>query len=209
MPLRRKEKVICLFCLLKLPKTGFKYQTENPIEQLFRGRVSIEGANSFMYFTKSGLAQRLMHDIKYGGNQALGIQLGKFFGEALLEDPGFIKPDVLIAVPLHPTKLKKRGYNQSELIALGLSERLGIAYRTDILVRARHTDTQTRKKRYERWENMKDGFMVTGDASLRGKRLAIVDDVVTTGATLEACSEILIEELSVAVDLLTLCVAIR
>ena len=209
MPLRRKERIICLFCLLKLPRTLFKCRSDNVFEKMLKGRVRIFEASAFLYFAKSGLAQRLMHALKYGGDKALGIQLGRFFAEELIKDEQFIKPDLLVSVPLHPDKLSKRGYNQSEMIALGLSEKLGVPYRNDVLVRVRHTETQTRKKRFERWENMKDGFGVEASAGLNKVHIAIVDDVVTTGATLEVCAETLHAHLECEVSLFTLCIAIR
>lgn len=209
MPLRKKEKIICLFCLLKLPRTSFIGHSDNAMEKLFRGRIQIGEANAFLYFTKSGLSQRLMHALKYGGNRALGIYLGKLFAGELLKSETFEKPDVLIAVPLHKEKWLKRGYNQSEQIAIGMSEKLGVTYRNDVLVRARNTETQTRKKRFERWENIQDVFAVEQGLLKPGTKVGLIDDVVTTGATLEACAMVLKEKIGAEVSLYTLCMAIR
>lgn len=187
----------------------FSGRTDNAMEKLFRGRVQILEANSFLYFTKSGLSQRLMHALKYDGNKALGIYLGKLFADELLKSATFEKPGVLIPVPLHKDKLRKRGYNQSEQIAIGMSDKLGVPYRNDVLIRRKFTDTQTRKKRFERWENIQEVFEVVPGTLNPGVKVGLIDDVVTTGATLEVCAMVLREKIGAEISLYTLCAAIR
>ncbi len=139
------------------------------------------------------MTQRLVHRLKYKGKKEIGITLGKLLGRQLSESPFFRDADLLIPVPLHPAKQKKRGYNQSEVIASGMETAMKADLKADLLFRKVHTATQTRKSRYERWENVKDIFGLREAETLKDKHIILVDDVITTGATLEACAETLLE----------------
>lgn len=152
------------------------------------GRFPFEQAIAFLYFQKGSRVQNLMHQLKYNKRPEIGIMLGELFAYQLLRSEGWKKADFIIPVPLHPTKLKKRGYNQSEQISLGLASILQLPLSTNHLVRITHTETQTKKSRYGRYENLKDTFSVKNDSQLSHKHVMLVDDVMTTGATLEACS---------------------
>lgn len=207
LPLQKGEKSLCLFCVSVLPLTDFKCATDNPMEKLFQGRLPIVSANAYMQFRKGGLAQTLMHELKYNGDQALGKALGKLFGAALMHQKHWQKPEVLTCVPLHPSKERKRGFNQSVLIGQGMAESLEIPFRPDLLKRPGITDTQTLKKRYERWENMQSGF-VQGEAHTFN-HIGLVDDVVTTGATMEACGLVLQANSPAKVSVFALCISIR
>ncbi|MCF8224933.1 MAG: ComF family protein [Bacteroidales bacterium] len=184
-------EVICLACELKMPRTNFVKDPENPVAQLFWGRTKLEGATSLMRFEKGSKYQSLIHGLKYRGEKRIGLFLGKLIGKELLPT-SFSDVDFIVPVPLHPKKEKKRGFNQSEVIASGIYEITGIPVRNNILFRKQHTETQTHKNRYQRWENMDGVFEISNENGvLHNKKILLVDDVVTTGSTLEACAETL------------------
>lgn len=154
---------------------------------MFYGRVPVQKAAGYLLFEKSGKVQKILHSIKYNGNKDLAIKMGEWYGESLKAGGHFINCDVIVPVPLHKEKLSQRGFNQSEEFAIGLSKSLGIPVNSDLLVRNEYTSTQTRKSRTERWENVKDVFEVKDQAVAANKAVLLVDDVITTGATIEAC----------------------
>jgi ComF family protein len=188
-PLKVPGEVICLNCELNMPRTGYTREPDNPVAQLFWGRVWLEGATSLFRFEKGSKYQSLLHGLKYKGQKQIGIFLGRMLGAEIRGSP-YGNADLIVPVPLHWKKERKRGYNQSEIIASGVSGVTGIPLQSGVLVRNRQTDTQTLKSRFERWENMEKVFGLQKDAaSLDGKVLLLIDDVVTTGSTLEACAE--------------------
>lgn len=189
-----------------MPRTNITDFVDNPVASLFWGRVKIEMATSFFYFIKGSKYQRILHQLKYKGRKNIGFEMGKLFGSELC-DTGLSKIDAILPVPLHFTKLKKRGYNQSELIASGISEKLKKPVITDALSRVIYTDTQTRKSRFERWENVEGIFSVNNPALLVNKHILIVDDVVTTGSTIEACAHAILKVNGAKVSIATLGVA--
>ncbi len=188
-PLQRSEDTICLSCILQLPKTNFHLLPENPVLELFYGRFPVTGATAFLYFRKHGIVQKLIHQLKYHGAQEVGRKLGMLFGKDL-RDTAFVQDvDFLVPVPLHPKKLALRGFNQAEVLCLGLEKTLGIPLVKDQLARKEFTETQTRKSMYERWENVFNVFEVRDPALFEHKHILLVDDVITTGSTLEACMQ--------------------
>lgn len=203
----RGEDVLCLNCMADLPRTNYHYNQENPISQIFIGRANIALATSFCRFDKGGRLQHILHELKYKGNCEAGHKLGILFGYDLIQSPLFQNIDAIIPVPLHPRKEKKRGYNQSTEICKGLSESMNKPCVTDNLVRVVNTATQTHKGRFDRWENVSGIFKVKVPELLAGKHLLVVDDVVTTGATLEACSEPLLRIPGVRVSIATVACA--
>jgi ComF family protein len=209
MPMQRSEQHMCLYCTFRLPKTGFESGRDNPVEKIFKGRIPVSQANSFLYFKKQGMAQRLMHELKYNGNKDLGFYLGELFATELMADPGFRKPDVLATVPLHPQKMLKRGFNQSDEIAKGFSSSSGIPIANGLLKRSKNTGTQTRKKRFERWENTEDSFALNDTQMLKGKHIGLIDDVITTGATLESCASKLQQAGDTRISIFSLCITIH
>ncbi len=192
MPLYNRKEIICLNCEVKLPLTGFAKETGNQVEQLFWGRVPLLGATALFRFEKGSRYQSLLHLLKYKGRKDIGFFLGKLLGQEL-KDTIYSSADVIIPVPLHPAKERKRGYNQSEIIAEGISHIMEIPINTTMLSRCINTASQTRKNRIERWENMKDVFHLHTIPEA-GLRVLLVDDVITTGATMEACALILTED---------------
>jgi len=204
--LNRQEKVLCAHCMFHIPRTEFHNDPENPVSQLFWGRVKIEHAGSFFYFNKGSSYQPLIHKLKYSGRSDIGIEMGKLFGSELRRSV-FAMADLIIPVPLHPTKLKKRGYNQSEMIARGIAQSLVLPVNTHSLLRVESTETQTRKSRFDRFINVEGKFSIEKTSELEGKHIILTDDVVTTGSTLEACAIALLCIDGTKVSILTLAVA--
>lgn len=191
-PLQRGEEAICLNCLARLPRTRMHDLRNNRLEQLFAGRVDIEMATAFLHMPRSGLVHHLVHELKYRGNQQVGVVLGKLFGEELLRSSSMNRFDGMVSVPLHERKRILRGYNQCDAIAGGLKEAMDIPYWPDRLVRRRFSESQTRKSRMERWNNMDSIFDVQHPGELDGQHLLLIDDVITTGSTIEACCQALL-----------------
>lgn len=184
----KNEQVICIGCIYHLPYTHFHTDPENKVVKQLWGRFPFLQANALLYFAKGGKVQNLMHELKYNNNPETGFKLGEIYGNVLKGYEGWVMPDVIVPVPLHKKKLKKRGYNQSEYIAAGLAASLKIPMDNAQLFRQSETQTQTRKSRYNRYENMKDAFAVNDAPKLTNIHIFLVDDVITTGATFEACA---------------------
>jgi ComF family protein len=202
------ESVLCLRCLANLPETGFEIHPDNPAEKIFRGRLKILNGTAQYYFTKESLVQRLMHQLKYKGNKELGKQWGRLMGESLKKSKRY-DVDALIPLPLFPAKEKKRGYNQSAVICEGMKESMNIPVLYDVITRPQFTETQTKKGRIERWKNIEGKFELVHAEAIRGKHILLVDDVITTGATMEACGAELLKAENVRLSIATLCIASR
>lgn len=206
-PLQGGEEHICLQCLSSLPRTGFDYLEENPTCHLLAGKAPICHAVAFLRFDKGSQVQQLIHELKYYGNKEIGFRLGRMAGqhyrEAILSD----RPDLIIPVPLHPKRKKKRGYNQAEWIACGINSVLRLPIDTTSLCRIRNTDSQTHKQIYDRWLDAGETFSVTRPDTLQGKHILLIDDVVTTGSTLSACAEALLTVPGVRVSVMTVAMA--
>lgn len=201
--LSRGEEVLCFDCLYELPRTHFCKEADNPIMQLFEGRIRLERATALFYFQKGSKFRKLLHSLKYRHKPEIGVLLGKELGAEMLASGNFSDIDYIIPVPLHPNRQKKRGYNQSERIAAGISEITKIPVLADVLIRNTDTKTQTKMNKEERWQNVSGKFIVMDADVLKGKHVLLVDDVVTTGATTEACGTTLLSvegvKLSIAV----------
>ena len=206
--LYKNEEVICTYCRFRLPKTNFHLEKDNPVSRMLWGRVRIEAAAAFCYYRKDGRVQNLIHQYKYKGKKEIGPFLGKLYGSYLKGVPLFNEVDLIIPVPLHPKKQKKRGYNQSELFGAGLSEAMKVPLEPQYLYRTVATNTQTKKSRYQRWENVENIFAVRNSMELHGKYILLVDDVVTTGSTLEACAQMLLRITGVKVSIVTIAFAV-
>jgi ComF family protein len=197
------ENILCLKCIIEFPRTNYQFDPENDMARLFWGRVRIDNAAAFFYYQKGSRFQNLIHEMKYFNQQQLGTNLGYWFGMELTDTP-FRHADIIHPVPLHAFKMKKRGYNQSEKVARGLSEALGIPMETTLIERIVNTDTQTRKTKYERWSNVEGIFRVTDPDKVAKRHVILVDDVVTTGSTLEACAIPVLALEGTSVSVLTL-----
>jgi ComF family protein len=183
----RSEEVICQKCEYHLPKTNFHLDPENPVSRLFWGRARISSAAAFLHFNKGNSAQELIHKLKYKGRKDIGILLGNRYGLYLKNAPLFNGISSIIPVPLHRKKFVARGYNQSEQFGMGLSSAMGVPVESGELIRSHETETQTKKSRFKRWENVSETFTVRDPQKLEGSHVLLVDDVITTGATIEAC----------------------
>jgi len=183
------EDCICLLCKHQLPKTQFHSYLNNPVNKLFWGRIPIASGTSCFHYQKGGKVQKLIHQLKYKGNKKIGLELGGVHGKELGSSSYFQDIDLILPVPLHPKREKLRGYNQSLFFAKGIAQKMGKPCLEDLLKRNCNTHTQTKKSRYDRWENMNGVFSIGPLQKLIGKHFLLVDDVVTTGATLEACAE--------------------
>ncbi len=205
--LQEGEEGICMRCNMDMPRTNYHTSPDNPVEKMFWGKMPLERATSFFFYQKGGDFRNILHRMKYGGRKDLGEIMGRFMA-AELKPAGFFKGvDVLVPIPLHPRKLKRRGYNQSEYIARGISNVTGIPVDAMSVVREKHTETQTHKSAYERWENVDGIFSVRHPENLTGKHILIVDDVLTTGSTTTACADAIKCLDGVHISILTLAVA--
>lgn len=203
-----ESSMLCMRCIHAMPETNFEMHPGNPVEKTFRGRLPLIGATAQYYFTKESLMQHLMHQFKYKGNRELGLQLGRLMGEQIKKS-GRFEADVLIPLPLFPVKEKRRGYNQATILCKGMAEALQIPFMDKVIIRPQHTETQTKKGRIERWKNMEGKFILSNPDAISNKHILLVDDVVTTGATLEACGNELLKADGVRLSVATLCVSSR
>lgn len=199
-----QDQLLCLNCINILPRTNYASLPGNALEKIFAGRLSIISAHSEFYFTKGKLVQHLIHQLKYKNNKDLGFYLGEMMGRTLLKSGRFSDLDYLVPLPLFPEKEFKRGYNQAEIICNGMSETMNIPVLKNIVCRQHATETQTRKHRTERWENVAESFVVKHPEKIQGKKVLLVDDVVTTGATLEACGHVILQANASALSIATL-----
>ncbi|HSB91742.1 MAG TPA: ComF family protein [Flavitalea sp.] len=202
--LQSSDDQICISCFHRLPVTEFHRHTSNPVEKIFWGRVPIQSACSYLYFTSHSIVQHLMHELKYNGNREVGIFLGKQIGISFGETDRFNSIDAIIPLPLHPKREKQRGYNQAAAIAEGISGIIGVELMENVIIRNTETRTQTKKSRVERWENINGKFLVMDENRLKGKHVLLIDDVITTGATLEACAQELLVGTAGCVSIATL-----
>jgi ComF family protein len=199
---------LCFKCIAALPETGFETFDANPVEKKFWGRLPIYFATAQYYFTSESLVQHLMHQFKYRGNKSLGLQLGRMMADNIVNSNRPV-PDGLIPLPLFASKEKRRGFNQATVLCEGMAEVLNIPVLNNVVIRSMDTDTQTRKGRIERWQNMEGKFVLSNPLLAAGRHLMLVDDVVTTGATLEACGIELLKAQNVTLSIATLCYASR
>lgn len=187
------EVCLCTYCRLHLPKTNFHLEKENPVVKHFWGKVGVHSAAAYYYFSKGEKVQHLIHQLKYQGKKEVGVFVGEAYGIDLKQSELFSTAEIVIPVPLHASKLRKRGFNQSDCFAQGLSKTMNIPFSADALKRNLATETQTRKHRYERFENVDRVFEVNKPELVSGKHVLLVDDVITTGSTLTSCAEALLE----------------
>ena len=209
LPLQHSEKYFCIYCELQLPHTHFNSYTDNSVYKLFAGRLHLEQADAFLYFVKKGVVQKMMYSLKYKGNEALGEHLGYLYGLALKEKGICVWPDSWVAVPLHADKLKVRGFNQAAAIARGLSKATGIPFVENLILRQVNNGSQTRKKRFERWSSSIDSFVLNPKMPCSMSRIGLVDDVVTTGSTIEICANLLKDSGIAQIQVYALCQAIN
>ena len=204
----RNEVILCTTCLYELPRTRYSSYTSNPVARLFWGRVYVENATALYRYEKGSRYQQLIHELKYRNRQDIGRVMGRMLGMELCGS-AFSTADLIVPVPLHKRKQRRRGYNQCDPIAEGISEILGIPWHADYLVRPSATMTQTGKSRRDRWSNVEGIFEVKRGEELNGRHIILVDDVVTTGSTLDACASAILSAAQVRISIATLAVALK
>ena len=199
--LMQNEETVCLSCRYLLPKTLYEQNQDNPLAQMFHGQIGFNAVTAEFFFSKTGKVQHLLHQLKYEGNKDAGFFLGQQLGESIKNAEPFQGIDFLVPIPLHPKKEHLRGYNQSYVIAQGVEDKTKIPIIKDCLYRKVFTSTQTKKSREERWDNVKDIFDVKNQELLENKHVLIIDDVLTTGATLMAAGNTLskIQDIKISV----------
>jgi ComF family protein len=205
--LYKNENSICTYCCYHLPKTNFHLDSNNPVAKMFWGRATIYSAAAYYNFNKGSNVQNLIHQLKYRGQKHVGVTVGNLYGHELKYCDDFNSVSKIIPVPLHPQKKKKRGYNQSDFFAEGLAESMGADVDFTTLYRAMESSSQTKKSRFNRWQNVESIFELNDGETLEGKHILLVDDVITTGATLEACAQTLLQVPNVKVSIATIAYA--
>ena len=204
-----KEQLLCLSCLQRLPTTDFYPNAGNATEKILTGRLPFMNAASHFFYTQQSLIQELMHQFKYKGRQEIGEYFGKRMGEAILQSGRFQNIDAIIPMPLHKHKLKKRKYNQASILSNCIGEVLNRPVLEHIITRINAAGSQTHKNRIERWENIAGSFILQAPEVIAGKHLLLVDDVITTGATLEACGATLLKAPGASLSVCTLACAMK
>jgi ComF family protein len=203
------DSPLCIRCIASLPLTNFHFHTGNQVEKIFWGRIPVTYATSLCYFNSGSLIQTLLHQLKYKGHKDLGYFLGRLMGETLIQSNRFSYLDALIPLPLFAAREKKRGYNQAALLCEGMSEAMKIPVFSDAVMRRTATSTQTKKNRLERWENIEGKFVINNPSLITGKHVLLVDDVITTGATLESCGNLLLQIPGTKLSIATLAYTIK
>ncbi len=201
------EEELCTRCNIDMPRTGYHLLENNPVERMFFGKIPLVRATSYFFYRKGSNFRKILHELKYGGKKHLGTVMGRFMAAELAGAGFFESIDVIIPVPLHPRKLRARGYNQTEYIARGVSEISGIPLDASSIIRIKFTETQTHKSIFERSENVDGVFRVISPEYFRGKHILIIDDVLTTGAITTACADAFHGIPGVRISILTLAVA--
>ena len=205
--LLRNEKLICTECYVVIPRTNYQMEENNPLAQLFWGRCRIEKAAAFSFYNKGSRIRNLIHCLKYKGIKKIGYELGRIYALSL-RSSGFLSDiDLIIPVPLHPSKRRIRGFNQSDFISSGIADVTGLQVNTDSLRRTKVSDTQTNRSRYDRWTNVDQIFRVTEPEKITGRHILIVDDVITTGSTIEACANELLKVRGVKISVVAIAFA--
>jgi ComF family protein len=204
-----RQQVLCMHCINRLPVTGFHLHDNNPIEKIFWGRMPVVAAASYLYFSKDSLLQHIVHQLKYKGNKELGLFLGRKMGETLLQSPRFQNIDALVPLPLFAARQRKRGYNQATLLCEGMAAVLSLPVLEQTIHRHTSSDTQTNKNRINRWLNMQGKFELQQPDAINGKHILLVDDVITTGATLEACGQQLLTAPNARLSIMTMAFTVK
>ncbi len=207
--LLRNETHICTECYVVIPRTNYHFEEVNPVAQLFWGRCHIEKAAAFSFYNKGSRIRNLIHNLKYKGIDEIGYELGRIYGLSLNSSDFTNDVDIILPVPLHPEKKRIRGFNQSEIISNGIADVTGLPVDTLSLTRVAISATQTKRSRYDRWTNVEGIFRVQDPGLLKGKHVLLVDDVITTGSTIEACASELLKVEGVKVSVVALAFAIK
>jgi ComF family protein len=204
-----RQQVLCMHCINRLPVTGFHHHASNPIEKIFWGRMPVTDAASYLYFSKDSLLQHIVHELKYKGNKELGLFMGRKMGEVLLQTHRFQNIDAVVPLPLFAARERKRGYNQALILCMGMAEVLSLPVLDKAIRRHTSSETQTNKNRIDRWLNMQGKFELRQPDAIAGKHILLVDDVITTGATLEACGQELLTIPNTRLSIMTMAYTVK
>lgn len=204
--LNRGEQHLCTVCRNHLPLTDYTFNEENALDRIFYGRINIKKASSFVFFTENSIVQKLIHHLKYKNQEQIGGFLGDWYGQLLKENENLTNIDAVIPVPLHKKKLKQRGYNQVENFAKRLAFHIEADYVDDVLLKTANTKTQTNKTRIGRWQDNKALYVLSDETFLQNKNVLLVDDVITSGATMEICSKALQQAKGVSIYIISIAV---
>ncbi|WP_452225678.1 ComF family protein [Lacinutrix chionoecetis] len=201
------EKCVCTSCRHKLPLTHFHQNNDDFVNKLFYGRANIENGTALLRFEKKGIVQQLIHQLKYREQQEIGTFLGAWLGTELSNNPNYNTIDMVIPVPLHKKKLRSRGYNQVTNFGQEIAKALNVTYIDDVLIKITNTTSQVSKKRFARWSEKDDLFAIVNSGQIEGKHILLVDDIITTGATLEACMQELNKAKHIKISIATMAIA--
>lgn len=201
------EDIICVSCLHELPVTNYHLNKENPVVKVFYGRIPIENATALLEFQKKGSVQKLIHQLKYRKQKEISSFLGRWLGEEITATGDYKDVDIVIPVPLHRKKLKIRGFNQVEGFGKEIAKALEVPYKDDVLLKKSFSTTQTLKERLSRWGNIQETFVLTNAGTISNKHVLLVDDIITTGATLEACAQTLQQVPKLRISIATMAIA--
>lgn len=201
------EESVCTRCLLELPYTNYHLDPDNALMKRLSVRIPVRHVFAFLKFSKNGRTQHLLHELKYKGHGEIGVTLGKVYAQKLKDSNFPISFDGILPVPLHSSRLRKRGYNQSSKFAEGLSEILKVPVLDKMVTRKVKTETQTKKTKLRRWENVNQVFELTDHSGFAGKHVLITDDVITTGATVEALANTILKVDGVKISVASIAVA--
>nr|WP_299435278.1 ComF family protein [uncultured Aquimarina sp.] len=207
-PLHKNERILCTSCRHKLPLGNFHKVNAKKIEKVFYGRVKIENATSLLVFEKDGLVQNLIHNLKYRGREEIGKELGIWLGQELAQSTVYQNIDTIIPVPLHPRRLKERGFNQVEEFGKEIAKKLNAEYIDFVLKKNSYNQKQSKNSRLTRWKNTSETFGVQNESLLINKHILIVDDIVTTGSTIEACIQVLQSIPGIKISIATMAITV-
>lgn len=201
------EIVLCTSCRHHLPVTNFHFNDAEDVKKVVYGRVKLENATALLHFSKKGIVQQILHNLKYRGHEAIGEFFGKWLGAELATVDAYSKIDVVIPVPLYKSKLRKRGYNQVTKFGIEIATALNAEYNDTVLIKTKASKTQVFKGRLTRWNDDSALFDISENKSLAGKHILLVDDIITTGATVEACANVLLKIDNIKLSLATMAIA--
>lgn len=201
------EIYVCTTCRHNLPVTNYHFDNNDAVQKVLYGRVNLENATALLHFSKKGIVQELLHNLKYRGHESIGLFLGKWLGAELSEIENYSNIDVVVPVPLHKSKLRKRGYNQVTKFGEEIAKALNVEYNATVLQKIKATKTQVFKDRMKRWVDNKTVFTITENQSLQGKHILLVDDIITTGATMETCANALLQIKDIKLSITTMAIA--
>ncbi len=185
--LYKNERILCTSCRHELPLGNFHNVNAKKIEKVFYGRINIENATSLFMFQKDGLVQNLIHNLKYRGREEIGQELGIWLSKKINQNPDYQIVDAIVPVPLHPKRMRERGYNQVEKFGIEIAKNLNANYVDSVLKKISYNNKQSKRGKLNRWKNTAETFGIQNESLLENKHVLLVDDIITTGATIEAC----------------------